>query len=80
MRLVKIRSIVSKCQFLSFPLSFKDVFVLAVRSLASVAYRMSKNYPSIHFNYFSIDYKEELSGLYGGVLWQQTGEHPVFFQ
>jgi hypothetical protein len=27
-----------------------------------------------HFNYFSIDYNEEFSALYGGVLWRQTGE------
>ncbi|CAF1188717.1 unnamed protein product, partial [Didymodactylos carnosus] len=42
-----------------------------VRSLASVAYRMGQNYNK-QLDYFSIDFNEELSALFGGVLKQQT--------
>uniref|UniRef100_T1JLC1 GPI inositol-deacylase n=1 Tax=Strigamia maritima TaxID=126957 RepID=T1JLC1_STRMM len=42
-----------------------------VRSLASVAYRMSVKY-SFHFNYFSVDLNEEYSALYGLTLQAQT--------
>ncbi|CAH1794998.1 unnamed protein product [Owenia fusiformis] len=44
-----------------------------VRSLGSVAYRRmrDKKIP-FQFNYFSIDFSEELSGVYGGVLQEQT--------
>ncbi|KAK3089161.1 hypothetical protein FSP39_001388 [Pinctada imbricata] len=43
------------------------------RSLGSVAMRrqMDKRTPFL-FNYFTVDFHEELSGLYGGVLKQQT--------
>lgn len=41
-----------------------------VRSLGSVAYRMGDNKNQL--DYFSIDFNEELSALFGGVLEQQT--------
>ncbi|CAF0734942.1 unnamed protein product [Adineta steineri] len=41
-----------------------------VRSLGSVAYRMGDK-PN-HLDFFSIDFNEELSALFGGVLEQQT--------
>ncbi|XP_063444450.1 GPI inositol-deacylase-like [Mytilus trossulus] len=43
------------------------------RSLASVAHRRAndKRY-SFHFNYYTIDFNEELSALYGGMLQSQT--------
>ncbi|KAJ0177266.1 hypothetical protein K1T71_007275 [Dendrolimus kikuchii] len=46
---------------------------MQARSLASVALRkaLSKGY-EYHFDFFSISYNEELSGLYGGVLESQT--------
>ncbi|XP_063380508.1 GPI inositol-deacylase [Cydia fagiglandana] len=46
---------------------------MQARSLASVALRMalSRGY-EFHFDYFTISYNEELSGLYGGVLQRQT--------
>ncbi|CAG4983045.1 unnamed protein product [Colias eurytheme] len=46
---------------------------MQARSLASVALRkaLSKGYEN-HFDYFTISYNEELSGLYGGVLQSQT--------
>lgn len=46
---------------------------MQARSLASVALRkaLSKGY-QYHFDFFSISYNEELSGLYGGVLQSQT--------
>ena len=42
-----------------------------VRSLASVAYRMGDEQRKT-LDYFSIDFNEELSALFGGVLEQQT--------
>ncbi|XP_035828365.1 GPI inositol-deacylase isoform X2 [Aplysia californica] len=44
-----------------------------VRSLGSVSLRMSEH-PQVraHFNYFVVDFNEELSALYGGVLDKQT--------
>ncbi|XP_050345839.1 GPI inositol-deacylase isoform X2 [Nymphalis io] len=46
---------------------------MQARSLASVALRkaLSSKY-EYHFDYFTISYNEELSGLYGGVLQSQT--------
>ncbi|XP_046960059.1 GPI inositol-deacylase [Vanessa cardui] len=46
---------------------------MQARSLASVALRkaLSPKY-EYHFDYFTISYNEELSGLYGGVLQSQT--------
>ncbi|KAL4704963.1 hypothetical protein ACJJTC_013420 [Scirpophaga incertulas] len=46
---------------------------MQARSLASVALRMAiaKNY-EYHFDYYTISFNEELSGLYGGVLDHQT--------
>ncbi|OWR55551.1 gpi inositol deacylase pgap1 [Danaus plexippus plexippus] len=46
---------------------------MQARSLASVALRkaLSESY-EYHFDYFTISYNEELSGLYGGVLQGQT--------
>ncbi|KAF9424109.1 hypothetical protein HW555_000818 [Spodoptera exigua] len=46
---------------------------MQVRSLASVALRkaLAKGYQH-HFDFFTISYNEELSGLYGGVLQSQT--------
>ncbi|XP_045772052.1 GPI inositol-deacylase isoform X3 [Maniola jurtina] len=46
---------------------------MQVRSIASVALRkaLSQEY-DYHFDYFTISYNEELSGLYGGVLQSQT--------
>jgi glycosylphosphatidylinositol deacylase len=41
-----------------------------VRSLGSVAYRMGDRQKQL--DYFSIDFNEELSALFGGVLEQQT--------
>jgi glycosylphosphatidylinositol deacylase len=41
-----------------------------VRSLGSVAYRMGDQKKRL--DYFSIDFNEELSALFGGVLEQQT--------
>ena len=44
-----------------------------VRSLASVALRKAESLRSrVHFNYFTADLDESLSGLYGGVLKEQT--------
>jgi GPI inositol-deacylase len=42
-----------------------------VRSLGSVAYRLGDNQRK-QLDYFSIDFNEELSALFGGVLEQQT--------
>ena len=42
-----------------------------VRSLASVALRKAERYRN-HFNYFTIDFDEDFSGLYGGVLMEQV--------
>ncbi|KAI1293062.1 GPI inositol-deacylase [Halotydeus destructor] len=43
-----------------------------VRSLASVAQRMSEgDLHLVQFNYFAVDFNEELSGIYGGVLQSQ---------
>jgi GPI inositol-deacylase len=42
-----------------------------VRSLGSVAYRMGTD-KNIRLDFFSIDFNEELSALFGGVLDQQT--------
>ncbi|CAH0723349.1 unnamed protein product, partial [Brenthis ino] len=46
---------------------------MQARSLASVALRksLSQGY-EYHFDFFTINYNEELSGLYGGVLQTQT--------
>ncbi|XP_068631701.1 GPI inositol-deacylase [Battus philenor] len=46
---------------------------MQARSLASVALRkaLAKGY-DYHFNFFTISYNEELSGLFGGVLESQT--------
>lgn len=46
---------------------------MQVRSLASVALRkaLSRGY-EYHFDFFTISYNEELSGLFGGVLESQT--------
>ncbi|XP_031765165.2 GPI inositol-deacylase isoform X2 [Galleria mellonella] len=46
---------------------------MQARSLASVALRkaLDRGY-EYHFDYFTISYNEELSGLYGGVLQKQT--------
>ncbi|XP_075973637.1 GPI inositol-deacylase [Anticarsia gemmatalis] len=46
---------------------------MQARSLASVALRkaLSRGY-QYHFDFFTISYNEELSGLYGGVLQSQT--------
>lgn len=46
---------------------------MQARSLASVALRkaLSQGY-DFHFDFFTISYNEELSGLYGGVLQSQT--------
>ena len=41
-----------------------------VRSLGSVAYRMGEKQKQL--DYFSIDFNEELSALFGGVLEPQT--------
>ncbi|XP_014678246.1 PREDICTED: GPI inositol-deacylase-like isoform X2 [Priapulus caudatus] len=44
-----------------------------VRSLASVAHRKGNDMGhKWKFNYFTVDFNEELSGLYGGVLKDQT--------
>lgn len=44
-----------------------------VRSLASVALRKAENLRSrIHFNYFTADLDEAFSGLFGGILAEQT--------
>lgn len=44
-----------------------------VRSLASVALRKAESLRSkVHFNYFTTDLDESLSGLFGGVLNEQT--------
>lgn len=45
-----------------------------VRSLASVALRkaIDDTKYKIHFDYFSVDFGEEYSGLYGGVLQDQS--------
>ncbi|XP_033630467.1 GPI inositol-deacylase-like [Asterias rubens] len=42
-----------------------------VRSLGSVALRKAKS-RNFHFNYFTIDFNEELTGVYGGTLDKQT--------
>ncbi|XP_072044327.1 GPI inositol-deacylase-like [Amphiura filiformis] len=42
-----------------------------VRSLGSVALRKAARF-SFHFNYFSVDFSGEFSGLYGPVLQEQT--------
>ncbi|CAH0579308.1 unnamed protein product [Chrysodeixis includens] len=46
---------------------------MQARSLASVALRkaLTKSY-QFHFDFFTVSYNEELSGLYGGVLQSQT--------
>jgi glycosylphosphatidylinositol deacylase len=44
-----------------------------VRSLASVAYRKALDSKKrFHFDFFTIDFNEEFSALFGGVLNQQT--------
>ncbi|CAH2037338.1 unnamed protein product, partial [Iphiclides podalirius] len=46
---------------------------MQARSLASVALRKAiANGHEYHFDFFTISYNEELSGLYGGVLQRQT--------
>ena len=48
---------------------------IAVRSLGSVALRMGQHRQLMeHFNFFSIDFNEELYGFYGGYLHDQTGK------
>ncbi|EDV27947.1 uncharacterized protein TRIADDRAFT_53016 [Trichoplax adhaerens] len=42
-----------------------------VRSLASISYQKSMNRKE-HFNYYTIDLNEEISGLYGGTLRDQA--------
>lgn len=42
-----------------------------VRSLASVSLRKAVGLKH-HFNYFSVDFDEDLSGIFGGVLQEQT--------
>ena len=42
-----------------------------VRSLASVALRKAER-KTHHFNYFTVDFDEDLGGLFGGILMQQT--------
>ena len=42
-----------------------------VRSLASIALRKAERHRN-HFNYFTIDFDEDFSGLYGGVLMDQV--------
>lgn len=44
-----------------------------VRSLASVALRKAREHPEagIHLDYYTIDYDEELSALYGGYMYHQ---------
>ncbi|CAF0933696.1 unnamed protein product [Rotaria sordida] len=60
-------------QFTGFPVLFivgnADSY-RQVRSLGSVAYRMGDKQKQLDF--FSIDFNEELSALFGGVLEQQT--------
>ena len=51
--------------------------LFVVRSLGSVALRKAQAY-SFHFNYFTIDFNEELTGIYGATLWQQTGTGTSF--
>ena len=47
--------------------------VITVRSLASYAYRKSlDSNKHFHFDFFTIDFHEEFSALYGGVLKHQT--------
>lgn len=49
------------------------VFLLAARSLGSVALRKAENLDRpIHMNVFTIDFNEELVALYGGSLRRQT--------
>lgn len=44
-----------------------------VRSLASIALRKSVNSrPGFHFNYFTVDFNDEMSGLNGALLFEQT--------
>ncbi|KAB7493597.1 GPI inositol-deacylase [Armadillidium nasatum] len=44
-----------------------------VRSLASVAYRMAQKYSTAyHFNYFAVDFNEEIGALFGPLLDRQT--------
>ncbi|KAL0893128.1 hypothetical protein ABMA27_014761 [Loxostege sticticalis] len=47
---------------------------MQARSIASVALRkaLQRDKYEFHFDYFTISYNEELSGLYGGVLQSQT--------
>ncbi|XP_073945393.1 GPI inositol-deacylase isoform X2 [Choristoneura fumiferana] len=46
---------------------------MQARSLASVALRMALSHGyEFHFDFFTVNYNEELSGLYGGVLLRQT--------
>ncbi|CAM2698748.1 unnamed protein product [Rotaria socialis] len=60
-------------QFVGYPVLFivgnADSY-RQVRSLGSVAYRMGDKQKQL--DYFSIDFNEELSALFGGVLEQQT--------
>lgn len=49
------------------------VFFSLVRSLASVAFRRGNDkHKRYVFNFFSVDFNEELSGLYGTFLQDQT--------
>lgn len=48
------------------------LFYISVRSLSSIALRKSLNSrPGFHFNYFTVDLNEELSGLNGALLYDQ---------
>lgn len=47
--------------------------IISVRSLASVSLRKSLKYRTpFHFDYFSISFGSDYSGLYGGVLRDET--------
>lgn len=49
------------------------LLLFSVRSLGSFAYRKSlDSHKNFHFDFFTIDFHEEFSALYGGVLEQQT--------
>lgn len=48
-------------------------FLFLVRSLGSIALRKAEDVDfKYHFNFFSVNFNEELVALYGGSLQQQT--------
>lgn len=49
-------------------------YLFSARSMGSVAFRrvIDKD-KRFHFNFFTVDLNEEFTGLYGAVLWRQTG-------